>query len=176
MAQPLLGVVRRAGEAGRVAAVCRGRPGCPAPDDDGRARRALAQLVRLDVDDDRAVAVRAAGVDLDCLPQQRRDVELSQAVVFTSTKKSADDLAWEDAGLVTKERIPDEADIRFLPDGSLEMVARTCDKAGNSMWLRSGPGRAQWEKRDLEPVIHCPVFAEWGDRCFVAGRGKDEKG
>ncbi len=90
--------------------------------------------------------------------------------------KSADGLAWEDAGLVTKERIPDEADIRFLPDGSLEMVARTCDKAGNSMWLRRGPGRAQWEKRDLEPVIHCPVFAEWGDRCFVAGRGKDEKG
>ncbi len=90
--------------------------------------------------------------------------------------KSDDALHWTQVSVINKDRIPDEADIRFHPDHSLELVVRTCDKAGDSMWLRSDPAQNQWLRKDLGVVIHCPVIAEWKDRCFVAGRGRNDKG
>jgi hypothetical protein len=90
--------------------------------------------------------------------------------------KSDDALHWTQVGVITKDRLPDEADIRFHPDNSLELIMRTCDKAGDSMWLRSDPTRTHWQQKDLGVVIHCPVIAEWKDRCFVAGRGRGDKG
>jgi hypothetical protein len=90
--------------------------------------------------------------------------------------KSEDALNWTLVSVITKDRLPDEADIRFHPDDSLELIMRNCDKAGDSMWLKSDPGQTQWRRKDLGVVIHCPVICEWKDRCFVAGRGRDDKG
>ncbi len=90
--------------------------------------------------------------------------------------KSDDALHWNEVSVISKDRIPDESDIRFHPDHSLELVTRTCDKAGDSMWLRSDTMQTQWQRKDLGVLIHCPVITEWKDRCFVAGRGRDDKG
>jgi hypothetical protein len=90
--------------------------------------------------------------------------------------KSENGLKWDMVSTISKDRIPDEADIRFHPDNSLELVMRTCDKAGDSMWLRSNQTQTQWQRKDLGVLIHCPDMVEWKDRCFVAGRGKDDKG
>ena len=90
--------------------------------------------------------------------------------------RSEDGLNWAEVSVITRDRIPDEADIRFHPDHSLELIVRTCDKAGDSMWFKSDPARTEWQKKDLGVLIHCPVMCEWKDRCFVAGRGRDDKG
>jgi hypothetical protein len=88
--------------------------------------------------------------------------------------RSEDGLAWETVSAVTRERIPDEADMRFLPDGSMEVVMRSGDKQGNAMYLRSDSARSSWERKDLDAVVHCPVLLPWKDRCFVGGRGKSD--
>ncbi len=90
--------------------------------------------------------------------------------------KSDDALHWTQVSVISKDRLPDEADIRFHPDNSLELIVRTCDKAGDSMWFKSDPAQAQWQRKDLGVLIHCPAICEWKDRCFVAGRGRDDKG
>ncbi len=87
--------------------------------------------------------------------------------------RSADGLDWTNVSVVTKERQPDEADFRFLPDGSMEVVMRTCDKQGDAMWLKSDATLGQWQKRDLGVLVHSPVMLTWKDRLFVAGRAHE---
>lgn len=87
--------------------------------------------------------------------------------------RSADGLGWQPVSTVTQERQPDEADFRFLPDGSMEVVMRCCDKQADSMWLKSTPDLMHWTKQDLGVVIHSPVLLSWKDRLFVAGRGRE---
>lgn len=90
--------------------------------------------------------------------------------------RSVDGIQWQAVSVVTKERIPDEADMRFLPDGSMEVIMRTCDSQGDAMYLRSDSARQVWQKTDLGAVIHCPGILPWKDRCFVAGRGHADTG
>lgn len=90
--------------------------------------------------------------------------------------QSPDGLEWNSIGTITRERVPDEADMRFLADGSMDVVMRTCDKQGGAMYLHSDVSRTSWEKTDLGAVIHSPVLLPWKDRCFVGGRGKNDKG
>ena len=88
--------------------------------------------------------------------------------------RSEDGLEWSPVSTVTKDRIPDEADIRFLPDGSMEAVLRSCDSLGVSIFARSNPERTQWQCTNLSAVIHSPVIATWKDRVFVSGRGMQD--
>ncbi len=85
--------------------------------------------------------------------------------------RSEDGLEWSAVSTITKDRIPDEADIRFLPDGSVESILRSCDSRGVSIFARSNPDRTAWQRKDLSAVIHCPVIVTWKDRVFVSGRG-----
>ena len=86
---------------------------------------------------------------------------------------SPDAINWIAVSTVTRDRVPDEADMRFRPDGSMEVLMRVCDDRGVAMLLRSDPARKEWGRINLNALIHSPVLAEWKDRCFVAGRGRD---
>lgn len=86
--------------------------------------------------------------------------------------RSEDGLAWTPVSMLTKDFLPDESDFRFLDDGSLEVIMRTCAGSGNALWLRSDPTRTAWEQRDAGVLVHSPALCTVGDRCFVAGRGR----
>ena len=85
--------------------------------------------------------------------------------------RSEDGLEWSPVSTITKDRIPDEADMRFLADGSMETILRSCDNLGVSIFARSNPERTQWQCKDLSAVIHCPAIVTWKGRVFVSGRG-----
>ena len=87
---------------------------------------------------------------------------------------SEDGLNWTLISTVTKERLAGEADMRFRPDGSMWLVTRTGDKAGDAAWFDSEFPYREWKGRDTGVLIHSPVIENWNDRFFIAGRGRDE--
>ncbi len=89
--------------------------------------------------------------------------------------RSEDALHWTVVSTISKDFVPDEADFRFLPDGSMETILRTCAGSGNALWAKSDPTLTQWQQEDAGALVHSPGMVTWKNRCFVAGRGKDEK-
>ena len=87
--------------------------------------------------------------------------------------RSQDGLKWELVSAISNERTPDEADLRFLADGSVEMVVRSGEHNADAMLLRSDPSLKTWRRIDLDVLIHSPVMLTWKGRCFIAGRGRD---
>ncbi len=87
--------------------------------------------------------------------------------------RSEDALNWSAVSSMTKDRMPDEADMRWLPDNSMEVVMRSCVAPGDAMLLRSDATHREWTRKDVNALIHSPVMAVWKDRCFVAGRGRE---
>ncbi len=88
--------------------------------------------------------------------------------------RSKDGLDWERVSLVTNERMCGEADLRFNEDGSMWVVSRTGDEAGDAARFESDPSLMHWKRRDIGTLIHAPAIANWGDRFFVAGRGRTD--
>jgi len=91
----------------------------------------------------------------------------------TRLLRSEDGLEWSLVSTVTKERMAGEADMLFRPDGSIWMISRTGDKAGDAVLFRSDATLEQWRPSNTGVLIHSPAFAEWKDRVFVAGRGRE---
>ncbi len=87
--------------------------------------------------------------------------------------RSQDGLKWDIVSAIPNARTPDEADMRFLADGSVELVARSGERNANAMLFRSDPSLKTWHRIDLEVLIHSPVMLTWKGRCFIAGRGRD---
>lgn len=94
----------------------------------------------------------------------------------TRLLRSDNGLDWTLVSVATRERLAGEADLLFPPDGSIRMLTRTGDPAGDAMWLTSNPERTEWQRKDTGVMVHAPVFAYWGERLFVAGRARGEKG
>ncbi len=88
--------------------------------------------------------------------------------------RSDDGLEWERVSLVTNERMCGEADLRFNDDGSMWIVSRTGDEAGDAARFDSDPSLMQWTRRDMGTLIHAPAIANWKHRFFIAGRGRTD--
>jgi len=88
--------------------------------------------------------------------------------------QSADGLKWDRVSRVTNERMCGEADMRFNDDGSMWIISRTGDEAGDAARFDSDPTRMKWTRRDMGTLIHAPAIANWHDRLFVAGRGRTD--
>lgn len=86
--------------------------------------------------------------------------------------RSQDGWQWEFVSQVTDERMTGEADMWFNEDGSIWMITRTGDEAGDAARFDSDPSLMKWTRQDLGVLIHAPVIAEWKGRFFVAGRGR----
>jgi hypothetical protein len=92
----------------------------------------------------------------------------------TRLLSSEDGLNWTLISAVTNERLAGEADMRFRADGSMWLVSRTGDEAGDAAWFDSEFPYREWKRRDTGVLIHSPVIEKWKDRTFIAGRGKQE--
>ncbi len=88
--------------------------------------------------------------------------------------RSDDGLNWERVSRVTNERMCGEADLRFNDDGSMWIISRTGDEAGDAARFDSDPSLMKWTRRDMGTLIHAPAIANWGERFFVAGRGRTD--
>ncbi len=92
----------------------------------------------------------------------------------TRLLKSENGLDWTLVSTVTNERKAGEADILWRPDGAVWILSRTGDEAGDAEWFRGDASLQQWHGTATGVLIHAPVFATWKDRCFVAGRGRQD--
>lgn len=93
----------------------------------------------------------------------------------TRLLRSEDGLEWSLVSVAMTELMAGEADMLFVPDGTIRMLTRTGSGSGTSYWLQSDPMRNQWTQTDSGVLVHAPVFATHQDRVFVAGRGRDDR-
>jgi len=92
----------------------------------------------------------------------------------TRLLKSEDGLDWTLVSTVTRERMAGEADMQFTPDGSMWLISRTGDKAGDAVYFKSDVTLTQWTSTDTGVLVHSPVIAPWKNRFFLAGRGRKD--
>jgi len=92
----------------------------------------------------------------------------------TRLLKSEDGLEWTLVSTVTRERMAGEADMFFNADGSMWLISRTGDKAGDAIYFKSDVSLTQWTGTDTGVLVHSPVIAPWKDRFFLAGRGRKD--
>jgi len=91
----------------------------------------------------------------------------------TRLLRSEDGLEWSLVSTVTRERMAGEADMWFCADGSMELISRTGDKAGDAAWFRSDVTKTKWTHTHTRVLIHSPGIVAWKDRRFIAGRGRE---
>ncbi len=91
----------------------------------------------------------------------------------TRLLRSEDGLEWSLVSVVTTERMAGEADFWFDPDGSMWMLSRTGDEAGDAALFHSDASLTAWQRADTGTLVHSPATVLWKDRRFIAGRGKD---
>ena len=90
----------------------------------------------------------------------------------TRLLRSDDGIHWTQLATVTQARMSGEADLLWRPDGEVWLFTRTNDKPGDSMWYKSDADMRAWRGAATGVLVHSPVFAEWGERIFVSGRGR----
>jgi hypothetical protein len=94
----------------------------------------------------------------------------------THLVRSEDGLNWELVSVANTQRMAGEADMRFNDDGSMWLLTRTGDEAGDAMILTSDATKTEWTSEDTGTLVHSPAIVEWEGRLFVAGRGRDDDG
>jgi len=92
----------------------------------------------------------------------------------TRLLRSEDGLEWTLVSVVTNERLAGEADMWLEADGTMRLLTRTGDAAGDAALFQSDATLTQWQRTDTGVLIHSPAVVKWKDRYFISGRARKD--
>ena len=82
---------------------------------------------------------------------------------------SPDGHTWENVAAIQPGNFPNETGLWMTPDRKMHLISRERTRE-MSVLSESDPPYTDWQSRDLNYTVHCPVFRPVGDELWVAGK------
>ena len=82
---------------------------------------------------------------------------------------SPDGHTWENVAAIQPGNFPNETGLWITPDRKMHLISRERTRE-MSVLSESDPPYTDWQSRDLNYTVHCPVFRPVGDELWVAGK------